>query len=97
MHRLSTELSTLQQSSVLDIKQHAAQVVNLERKVEECITVSANSVTSVADRSARLEDVVRETELSIRSTVNDTKTEVNYVYFYQSFLFYFMHSFSVVE
>lgn len=75
--RLTTELNSLQQSATLDHKQHAAAVVNLERKVEEAITVSANSVTSVADRSARLENVVRETELSIRSTVNDTKTEVS--------------------
>ena len=76
MDRISSELDVLQQASVLDQKSHSAAVVNLERKIEECITVSANSVTSVADRSARLEEVVRDTELSIRSTVNDTKGEV---------------------
>ena len=75
--RIRAELTTLQQSSVLDLKQHAAVVVNLERKVEECITISANSVTAVADRSARLEEIVRDTELSMRSNVADSKSEVN--------------------
>ena len=74
---MRTELSSLQQSAALEQKQQAAVASQLERKVEESIAVSANSVTAVCDRSARLEEIMRDTELSMRSHVTDTKSEVS--------------------
>lgn len=78
MNRVSADVAALQQNAAVDQKHSAAVVSNLERKVEECIAVSGNSVNTVAARSAKLEDLVRDTELAIRSSVTDTKSEVSH-------------------
>lgn len=77
--RIRTELSNLQQAAIVDQRHQAAVTSNLERKVEESIAVSANSVNSVIERSSRLEDVVRQAELAMRTTITDTKGEVRYI------------------
>jgi hypothetical protein len=76
VQHLQSELSTLQKSATLDQKQQSAIVAGLERKVDECMAVSASAVQTVGDRSAKLEDIVRATELAMRAQVTDTKSEV---------------------
>jgi hypothetical protein len=76
MNRVSADVAALQQNAAVDQKHSMAVVSNLERKVEECIAVSGNSMNAVAARSSKLEDLVRDTELAIRSSVNETKGEV---------------------
>ena len=76
MARVTSEIATLQQNAGVDQKHSSAVTANLERKVEECISVCDKSVATVADRSAKLETLVRETELSMRTSVTDTKSEV---------------------
>lgn len=76
VHRITTELATLQQRAAVDQAHSAGVVSNLERKVDECIAVCGSSVQNVADRSAKLENLVRDTELAIRESVAGTRSEV---------------------
>lgn len=89
VERIRTELSNLQQAAAVDRRHHSAVTSNLERKVEESIAVSANSVNSVIERSSRLEDVVRQAELAMRTSIIDTKGEVrhfSFCFFHFAFL-----------
>jgi hypothetical protein len=76
VHRVTKDLAALQQGAATDQVHNAAVVSNLDRKVEECIAVSGASVRTVAERASKLEDLVRDTELAIRSNVADTRSEV---------------------
>lgn len=76
VERIRSELATVQQTVSVDQKHHAAVTSSLERKVEESIAVSANSVNSVIERGSRLEEVVREAELKLCASITGTKGEV---------------------
>ena len=84
----------MQQSAAVDTRHHTAAISNLERRVEETIAMSSNSVHTIAERSSKLEELVRETELTIRSSVTDTKSEVRdllntclkYCYYYSFYI-----------
>jgi hypothetical protein len=49
----------------------------MERKVEEAITVSNHNLEVVQTRTFRLEEMVRDSELSLRDKINLLKEEVN--------------------
>jgi hypothetical protein len=49
----------------------------MERKVEEAITVSNHNLEVVQTRTSRLEEMVRDSELSLRDKINLLKEEVN--------------------
>lgn len=76
VNRVTKDLATLQQSAASDQVHHTAVASNLDRKVEECLAVCGTSVRTVSERAAKLEDLVRDTELAIRTAVNDNKNEV---------------------
>jgi hypothetical protein len=49
----------------------------LERRVEECVTIAGNSVSTVQARCHHLEEIVRNFELSERNANMDLKDNVS--------------------
>lgn len=73
---LSESVTKLKDSHNLENKTMAATLVQLERKVDESITISNSSVNIIQNRSSRLEDLMRDSELQIRRDMSLQKEEV---------------------
>lgn len=76
MDDLSSVIVSLQEASESREKSFAIELRALERRLEECVTVSAAYVTTMQTRYSELEKTVQEREEKMRSRHRDLEEEV---------------------
>lgn len=82
---LSTQISDLRGSlaslqNTINVDQHTskAALLNMERKVEEAIVISNNSVQNINSRYSKIEERQRESEVKQSDALKVTKEEVGH-------------------
>ena len=70
-------LASLQNTINVDQNTSKAALLNMERKVEEAIVISNNSVQNINSRYSKIEDRQRDSEVKQSDQIKATKEEVS--------------------
>ena len=78
MHDLKERFQSLQKNFDLDKRATEAALSNMDRKLENAITVSDHNVESVQSHTTRLEKIVKDCEMTTKKYFSELSNKVLY-------------------